>query len=339
MLNIRLYRTFMICALVVVTIYYTQMVTMPIILSGLCAMLVHPLVKRLENVGIGLTFASMIVVVGVSTLFFSILGLLAYQGSSIISDLPIEKVEPMIKDPVTTIDKHIQLDLGEYQDQVNMVVAKGKKNGTKLAVLAITSINNTITYMLSCPVFIFFMLISRKQIRKFYYLSFKPKNRGIANRILCQIEMVYMKYIRGLCYVMLTVALLTGVGLYALGIEYAFFLGILAGILTLIPYVGVFVSAMIPVIVALLTKDSAWYALAVVGVFVVVQFLEGNIITPQIMGKEVGINPLIVVLSIIIFGAIGGVVGMILTIPILAMLKTIAFYVPGWKPFRQLLKA
>lgn len=339
MLNVRLYRTIMVCALVVVTIYYTQVVTMPIIFSALCAMLVHPLVKKLEGFGCNLTFASLIVVLGVTLLLLALLGLLVYQGMAIMATLPMSEMEPMIDNPVKTINSHVALDLRAYPEQIEMLMQKAKKSGSQFAVSAISDLNNTITFLVSCPIFIFFMLISRSQIRRFYYTSFKQENRAIANRILCQIEMVYLNYIRGLLYVMCIVAVLTGTGLFFLGIEFAFFLGFLAGLLTLIPYVGVFISALIPLLVALLTKDSMWYAAGVVGIFLVVQFIEGNIITPQIMGKEVGINPLVVILSIIIFGAIGGILGMILTIPLLALLKTIAFYVPGWKPFRYLLKA
>lgn len=312
---------------------------MPIIFSGLCAMLVHPMVKKLESAGLSLTFASLIVVVGVTILLATIFGLLAYQSAQIVSDLPMNDVKPMLKSPIATIDGYVSVDLSLYQEQVDLVMAKTKQSGMQFAMNTLLNINTVITFLLTCPIFIFFMLITRSQIRKFYYTSFKRQNRAIANRILQQIEMVYVGYIRGLLYVMTIVGVLTGLGLYALGIEYAFFLGVLAGLLTVVPYLGVFVSGLIPVIIALLTKDSLWYAVGVVAIFAFVQFLEGNVITPRIMGKQVGINPLVVILSIIIFGAIGGILGMILTIPILALLKTTAFYIPGWKPFRNLLQA
>jgi len=245
----------------------------------------------------------------------------------------------MLKSPIATIDQYVSVDLSLYQEQIDMVMLKTKKTGIQFAMSTLLNINTVISFLLTCPIFIFFMLITRSQIRKFYYTSFKQENRAIANRILQQIEMVYIGYIRGLIYVMSIVGVLTGLGLFALGIEYAFFLGVLAGLLTVIPYLGVIVSALIPIVIALLTKDSIWYAVGVIAIFAVVQFLEGNIITPRIMGKQVGINPLVVILSIIIFGAIGGILGMILTIPVLALLKTTAFYIPGWKPFRNLLQA
>ena len=150
--------------------------------------------------------------------------------------------------------------------------------------------------------------------------------------------MVYIKYLRGLLLVVIIVGTLTGLGLYFLGIEYAFVLGALTGILTLVPYLGVLISALIPIAIALLTKDSFWYAGGVVGIYALVQFIEGNIITPKIMGKQVGINPLMVILGIVIFGSIGGILGMLMTVPVLALFKIISFYIPSWKPFRALLE-
>jgi predicted PurR-regulated permease PerM len=109
--------------------------------------------------------------------------------------------------------------------------------------------------------------------------------------------------------------------------------------MTLIPYIGVFVSAIIPIIIALITKDTFWYAGGVVLVFVIVQVLEGNVITPKIVGDKVGLNPLVVIIGIVIFGAIAGVAGMIITIPVLALFKIIAEHAPGWEPIKLLLKA
>lgn len=339
MVNKRAYRTIILTAILVVTIYHTQAISMTIIFSGLCAMLVHPLVKKLEKIGLNLVASSLIVVVVTAVVLTGLFGLIAYQGSEIIASLPTEKMETVVDNPIGALDEKVDANLRAYPEQIDALLKKSKSAIGSFAISAISMTNATITFLISCPIFIFFMLISRRQIRSFYYSSFKRKKRAIANRILQQIEMVYISYIRGLFYVMLVVAVLTGAGLFALGIDYAIFLGMLAGLLTLIPYVGVFLSALIPVMVAILTKDSLWYTAGVIGVFALVQFLEGNIITPKIMGKQVGVNPLVVILSIIIFGAIGGILGMILTIPVLALLKTIAFYIPGWKPFRQLLQA
>lgn len=338
MLTTRLFRTIIVGALIVVLVYYATMLVMPIVFSALCAMFIHPWVKRMERLGIGLRLASLISVVIIGSILTAGFALIIYQGVNIVSDLPKDNVEEFQDDPLQKIDEEIHVNLKSYDSEIDAFIASTKTKMIESAPETILNINNVILFLITCPIYIFFMLVCRAQIRSFYYSSFKPGNRKIANRILSQIERVYISYLSGLLYVSLIIAVLTGLGLFILGIEYAIFIGILSGILTIVPYIGVIISALIPIIIAFLTKDSMWYTVGVIGVYIVVQFIEGNIITPKIMGNQVGVNPLMVILGIVIFGAIGGIMGMLLTVPILALLKTIAVYIPGWKPIEELLK-
>lgn len=337
MLNAQRFRAIIITAIIVAAIVLARPIVMPIIFSALCAMLMHPSVKKLEKKGLSLTLSSLIVGGIVSVLFIGIFTLLSYEGYKVISSLPSKNIEEITDNPIDKIDKVVAIDLKDYSAHIETVVNKSKEQFVKVIPDTLAGINNSLTFMLTCPIYIFFMLVCRSSIRKFYFTSFKPGNRGIASRILSQIEMVYTSYVKGLSLVIVIVAFLTGLGLFLLGIEHAIFIGILSGLLTLIPYIGVIISALIPIAVALLTKDSYWYVAGVAGIYALVQFLEGNIITPKIMGNQVGVNPLMVILGIVIFGSIGGVIGMLLTVPVLALIKTVAFYVPGWKPIRYLL--
>src|SRR3546814_5216445 len=105
---------------------------------------------------------------------------------------------------------------------------------------------------------------------------------------------------------MAIVAVLNTGGLYLLGIQYAWFFGTLASLLLLIPYIGIAIGSLLPALFALATKDSAWYALGVIGWFQVVQFLEGNFITPNIVGGKVSINPLMAIISLLLGGLLFG---------------------------------
>ncbi len=96
------------------------------------------------------------------------------------------------------------------------------------------------------------------------------------------------------------------------GIDHAIFFGVLSGVLTIIPYVGIIIGALFPIIMALITKDSIWYTIRVVIVFTIVQFLEGNFITPKITGSKVSINALAAIIALVIGGKILGISGMIL---------------------------
>ncbi|MEX2379925.1 MAG: AI-2E family transporter, partial [Vicingaceae bacterium] len=147
------------------------------------------------------------------------------------------------------------------------------------------------------------------------------------------------RYIIGLLIVISIIAVLNTVGLLALGIKYAVFMGILSAALTVIPYIGIFIGALLPVVVALITKDSLFYPLAVIAIFGFVQFLEGNFITPNIIGSKVNVNPMAAIVALIIGAKIWGIAGMILAIPICGILKIMFSHYPRLKPYAILLQS
>jgi predicted PurR-regulated permease PerM len=122
-----------------------------------------------------------------------------------------------------------------------------------------------------------------------------------------------------------------------LGINHAILLGVIAGFLNIIPYIGVLIGSLFPIVMALLTKDSIWIAVGALGVCVVVQFLDNNFITPNVVGSSVSINPLATLIVLVIGGMLWGVAGMMLFIPYLGMLKVVLDNVDGLKPFGYLI--
>ena len=181
----------------------------------------------------------------------------------------------------------------------------------------------------------FLLLIYRDKI-KLFFLSMIPNDN---DELVWKkdIENVTQGYITGLMLVILIVAALNTMGLLFLGIKHAIFFGILSGVLTIIPYVGIFIGALLPFLMALITKDSIWYAVGVVIVFTVVQFLEGNFITPRITGSKVSINALAAIIALLLGGKILGIAGMILAVPAIGVLKIAVAYSTRLKPFVILL--
>lgn len=133
--------------------------------------------------------------------------------------------------------------------------------------------------------------------------------------------------------VMLIIALLNTIGLYFLGIKYAWFFGILASLLMILPYIGITIGSIFPAIFALATIDSPYYALGVIVWFLFVQFLEGNFITPNIVGGKIALNPLASMLAIILGGMLYGFAGFILALPLAALLKILCDVSPKTEPF------
>jgi len=202
---------------------------------------------------------------------------------------------------------------------------------------ALRSLGNSLSSAILVPIMIFFFLYYRDFFREFFFRAFSSTPKEIIEEGLGRIYEVLKSYLVGLVTVMGIVAVLNTIGLYILGIEYAWFFGILAALLTIFPYIGIFVGSMIPALFALATKDSLWYATGVIIWFQVVQMLEGNFITPNIVGGKASLNPLVSLLSFFLGGMLFGLAGMILALPLLAMLKVIFDIIPQTQAYGFLL--
>ena len=123
--------------------------------------------------------------------------------------------------------------------------------------------------------------------------------------------------------VIIILGLLIGLGLWLIGVPYLFFWGFLSGLLEIIPYEGISIGGVLPVFYMFMVSDTIWQPLAVIGLYIIVQQIEGNFISPNVMGTSIRINPFFIILGLFIGAIIWGISGMILALPILAISKEI----------------
>lgn len=183
------------------------------------------------------------------------------------------------------------------------------------------------------PIYIFFFLYYRVFFRTFLYKVFRSKSKSFINIILKKVYEIQQNYLLGLVKVIVIVGFLNSFGLLVLGISNPFFFGFLAAVLLLIPYIGIAIGSLLPAVIALATKDTAWYAFGVIAIFTFIQFLEGNFITPKITGSKVSVNAFVVITSLILFSMLWGITGMILALPITATLKILFDNTPGYEAY------
>lgn len=172
-------------------------------------------------------------------------------------------------------------------------------------------------------VFTFLFLLYRSSFRVFLVdkSGFRDKEEiaGIINRV----RKVIQKYFYGVFFVMLILGVLNGFGLWIIGIDYPFLFGFFAAFLAIIPYIGSFIGGALPFLFAILNFDSFWPAIWVVVWYTLVQAFEGNFLTPKVVGSQVSLNPLFALIALILGGIIWGIAGMILFIPLVAILKIV----------------
>ncbi len=195
----------------------------------------------------------------------------------------------------------------------------------------------TIFMILMQPVYVFLFLYYRTKFAYFILKMVGRDNRIIAVEALREISTVVTRYMLGVLTVVLILCVFNATGLLLIGIKYPLLLGVLSALFSFIPYFGNFIGGTIPFIFALLTEDSPRYALRIAVFVYFIHFFENNILSPNIVGNNVRINPFVIILGLIIGAMLWGVPGMLVAIPFLAMLKVVLKHIPGMQPYVYLL--
>jgi len=327
-----IFKLMVILALSVYAIILLRDIVIPMAFAIFLATVLLPIVKKIER-KTGMTLAVTIVVLGGTILFGLLTWLLVNQIIGLVNDLPNlqDRADKFINDIKGWMWSALNIDQGDLNQMVQDFL---KSVSVYLGAFLVTT-GNTLATIIQIPIYMFLLLIYRDKFKQFFANLFPGDDDEMVWKK--DIEKVSQGYIAGLMLVTLIVAALNTIGLLFLGIKHAIFFGLVSGVLTIIPYVGIFIGALLPTLMALITKDSVWYAVGVVAVFVSVQFLEGNFITPRVTGSKVSINALAAIIALLLGGKLLGIAGMILAVPAIGILKIFLDYSPRLKPFVILL--
>jgi len=327
------FKVLVIFALTITAMILARDIIVPMAFAGFLSVLMLPMIIKLEERKISPAISISIVLLVTLIMLTLIVWLTINQIIGLVNDLPNLQVKFEVY--LNNIRGYLRRDFGISTSEQNELLGEFVKSLSANLGDVVLSTTNAISTLVQIPIYIFLFLIYRTKIRDFI-LHLVPGEAAFLRKKA--IEGVIQGYISGLTLVTLIIASLNTIGLLALGIDYAIFFGILSGVLTIIPYVGIILGALFPVLMALITKDSIWYTVGVVIVFAVVQFLEGNFITPRITGSKVSINALAAIVALLIGGKILGIAGMILAVPGIGVLKILLAHTRHLKPFVILLE-
>jgi predicted PurR-regulated permease PerM len=318
--------------------HYLRSLFIPLVFAFFLSMLVLPLCNRMERIGIGRVLSSLLAVILLTSFFFGALGYLSFQIQSLMEELPDlqMKLQEAYERSIERLESYIDRDIAGIFSLGN---GSGLlRSGGAIFTGAISFTSSILSFFGILPIYIFLILLYRNSFKRFlksFALGEQGRKGGMS--AIERIKELSQGYLIGLLLVIAIIAVLNTTGLLILGIQLAIPLGIFSAILTIVPYIGVVIGAALPTLVAFLTEDSLLYPIGVIAVFAFVQFLEGNFITPRIVGSKVDINPLAAILGLIGGGMLWGIVGMILAIPMLGILKVLFEEVPDLRPFALLL--
>ncbi|HEY8920454.1 MAG TPA: AI-2E family transporter [Chitinophaga sp.] len=306
-----------------VILYFGKTLFIPLFFGLLVAMVMYPVCKWLEQRGWSRTFSTTISLAIVISLFVLLLGLLVWQLKVFLHDWPqiAHKLEAVLSDLQIWVSDQLNIPPDRQSGWLrNMMTNTGSIISGMLQGTLSTTINTSfILFMI--PVFAALFLYHRGVFVRYLHIVAGPAYRSRLNGILQQVIHTYFNYIKGMILVYIIVGTLNSAGLLALGIPHAILFGMLTAIMTIIPYIGIIVSALLPISVAWTTKGSIWYPLGVIGIFSFVQYLEANVIFPRVVGAQLNVSTWATLVAILAGGILWGVSGMVLFIPFVAILK------------------
>jgi len=325
--------------LTVALAHFLKGVLVPLMFALIISIMLYPVCDFLERLKLPRAAASIIAVIFASLVLSGLMYFIVHQVIVIGKDgQDIANNFGRIYDSIQEwFESTFNLEPGELTNRIREEAHNSLSSVGKYLTTVFSSAGGTLANGILVPLYTFFLLYYRDFFKDFLIQAIKGAPAEKVMETVNKIYHVIQSYLLGLVIVMGIVAVLNTVGLLIMGLEYAWFFGTLAAILILIPYIGVAIGSLIPALFALATMESYWYALGVIGWFQVVQFLEGNFITPNIVGGKVSLNPLVAIISLILGGMLFGLAGLILAIPMVAVIKVVFEMTAATQPFSFLI--
>lgn len=316
-----------------------QTILIPLILGFLISILLVPLCNFFERfLFLPRVVASIITVILFSGLIVGIFYILINQLIDISDEWP--GFQSQIIELFETVQRWIHQRFGiSSRMQMNFLnenLSKTFDFGTLFIERILAGLTRYSILILFTFLYVVFILIYRRHLIRFvFYIFHERKHKHVLSVIYTTQNMV-KQYLIGLFLQMIIVFSLSFIAFSILGIKYSFVLALMTGIFNIIPYVGIIMSLIISVIITLATATPSQVLLLMLS-FIIVHAIDGNIVMPKIVGSKVKVNSLIVIIGLVIGEMTWGIMGMFLSIPILAMVKIIFDHVPELKPWGFLL--
>jgi len=310
-------------------------ILVPLAFAAFIAVLLNPVVNRLERYKISralsIGIALLLTIIVVAAVFYFLSTQMVQFGESL----------PMLKQKMGVITHDLKLWI---QDKIGTPIAKQDQmvkealgNGQAMVGKTLGGLVGTIGIIFLLPVYIFFLLLYKQLILNFFYEVFAEENTAKVSEVLSETKLAIQSYIVGLLIEMVIVAAMNSTALLLLGVKYAILIGCIGAILNLIPYLGGIIAIALPILMATVTKDGFSTQLGVIIAYIVIQFIDNNILVPRIVSSKVQINALMSIIIVLLGNQLWGVSGMFLSIPFVAVLKIIFDRIDELKPWGKLL--
>jgi predicted PurR-regulated permease PerM len=320
---------------------YGRFLLLPLAISALLALLLEPLCQMLEKLKIGRIGAILVSMLIVLIIVAAIIWFLANQLIQFADQLPQAgyKLQVISNNLVAFFHQHFNITPDQQIDFIKRHLQDIIERSGQFITTILGATRSVFTILGLLPFLLFFMLYYRNMYSQFLHMVWKRdgENQASVEKVIENIQFITRNYILGLLTVITILSVLNGLGLWLIGMNHVLFFAVFSAIMAIIPYIGVIIGSLPAILYAIIFSSSPWMPVGVIAVMGFNQFLEGNIITPNVVGSRVRINPFIALVALIIGGGIWGIAGMILFVPYVGILKCILDEIEPLKPYGYLL--
>lgn len=328
-------------SLIGVILSFGEPLLVPVAFGMLIAMILFPVCTWLEKKGTSRIWAIIIALIGVTIIIAGLGALFSAQLVSMSKEFGnfagklsevFQNVIVFFNEQITILPEISKEDLKEKGTEWIESAFGGLLQGT------LSGTGQFLTGATLCVIYVFLLLLYRSALAKAISNFVPEPKRQSFIGMLHKMRTVGQQYVGGMFMLILILGVLNTIGLLIIGIDYPFFFGFLAAFLAVIPYIGTTLGGLLPALFSLMNGDPYWMPIAVILVFWFIQVLEGNFLSPIIVGGNLNINPLAAILALIAGGLIWGVAGMILFLPYVAVVKVACDHYKELQPVGMMLR-
>ncbi len=277
----------------------------------------------------------MLISLGIASLVF-------FQAKNFINDW--ETIEEAMAPKIVSLESYFlgetdlkQEDIDSFKEKGDFSTMLSSPNSGKTVFGALGSLMGFITSFILMLVYIFFLLFYRKMFKIFILKLFSKGKESEVKSVINQTAKISQHYLAGRLVLMIILAILYSVGLGISGLSNFIFIGIIAAVLSLIPFLGNIIGLALAMAFGYLTTGETSVLFGVILTFAIAQFIDSFLLQPYILGGKVNIHPLFIILVLILGNTVWGIVGMALAIPVLGIINIAFNHIKELKPLGYLL--
>lgn len=335
----RLVYQLLLILLIIVFIYIGHGVLVPIYFSILLSILLLPVTNLLERIYFPSTLANFVAVILALALIAGIVYLLSSQMAGFLNDIP--SIKAHLSEHITSLQYWLaqKLNISTAQQKVIMENASEdvRQNSGQYLGQTFLSVTEAVVLVILVAIYSFLILCYRHLIKRFLFAVFNSRHKESVQHVLLESKQIVQKYMSGLLIEMAIVATCNTGVLLLIGVPYPVFLGILAAVLNIVPYIGFFTGLLITILVTLSSSSGIHQIIWIIVSMEAIHFIDSNFLMTKIVGSKVKINALMTIVGVVIGGTLIGLPGIFLALPTIAILNVIFSQVDTLKPWSILL--